>query len=135
MNRMTDLDLAYTPATTLVRMVNEKQISPVEVINNCLERIEEVNSKLNCFCFTYPEEALEKARQAEQAVEYKQLEIARTETWRKLAAILSNFDGLLCPVMTMAAPEIGASYLDFYKIDDDGTYHGMDLTAVFNLFG
>jgi len=49
MNRMTDLDLAYTPATTLVRMVNEKQISPVEVINNCLERIEAVNSKRTAY--------------------------------------------------------------------------------------
>lgn len=421
MNRLTNLDLAYTPATTLAQMVNKKQISPVEVIKNCLERIEAVNSKLNCFCFTYPEEALEKARQAEQAVatgkalgplhgipvafkdltptkdkittlgsyiyehwvpdasaaivekfevagaiivgktatpefaydgfthsplwgqtrnpwnpertpggssggsgaavaagcvplaegsdmggsvripasfcgifglkpslgripmdllpsiydnishfgplartiddvalfmsvaqgpderdiqsittpqnfntpvpadltgyrfgfsmnlghlaisadvqfavrnalerlrnagakikevelnwtyelqdvwgeywkvfmaayfghhletwrdrmdpnvveliegglairavEYKQLEIARTAAWRKLAALLSKFDGFLCPVMTMAAPEVGATCSDFYKIDDDGTYHGVDLTAVFNLFG
>ena len=68
MNQMTDLDLAYTPATTLVQMINNKQISPVEVIKNCLERIEEVNSRLNCFCFKYPQEAIEKARQAEQAV-------------------------------------------------------------------
>ncbi len=70
-----------------------------------------------------------------RAVEYKQLEIARTQAWRKLAAILAEYDGLLCPVMTMAAPEVDATYLDFFKLDDNGIYHGMDLTAVFNLFG
>jgi Asp-tRNA(Asn)/Glu-tRNA(Gln) amidotransferase A subunit family amidase len=67
------------------------------------------------------------------AVEYKQLEIARSQAWHKLSAILTRFDGLLCPVMTMAAPEVDATSMDFYKIDDDGTYHGMDLTSVFNL--
>jgi Asp-tRNA(Asn)/Glu-tRNA(Gln) amidotransferase A subunit family amidase len=70
---------------------------------------------------------------AVSAVQYKQLEIARTQAWRKLSAILTRFDGLLCPVMTMTAPEVGATFMDFYKIDDDGRYHGMDLTAVFNL--
>lgn len=70
-----------------------------------------------------------------RAVDYKRLEIARTEAWSKLSTILTRFHGLLCPVMTMTAPEIGATYLDFYKIDDQGNYHGMDLTAVFNLVG
>lgn len=65
---MTDLNLAYTPATTLARMILKKKISPVEVMENCLERIDEVNPKLNCFCFTYPEEAMRKARTAEQAI-------------------------------------------------------------------
>jgi Asp-tRNA(Asn)/Glu-tRNA(Gln) amidotransferase A subunit family amidase len=70
-----------------------------------------------------------------RAVDYKRLEIARTEAWHKLSAILNRFHGLLCPVMTMAAPKVGATYLDFFKIDDEGRYHGMDLTAVFNLVG
>jgi Asp-tRNA(Asn)/Glu-tRNA(Gln) amidotransferase A subunit family amidase len=70
-----------------------------------------------------------------RAVDYKRLEIARTEAWCKLSVILTRFQGLLCPVMTMAAPKVGATYLDFYKIDEEGKYHGMDLTAVFNLVG
>jgi len=69
------------------------------------------------------------------AVDYKRLEIARTEGWHKLAAILGRFDGLLCPVMTMAAPEIGAASDDFYRIDDQGRCHGMDMTGGFNLVG
>jgi Asp-tRNA(Asn)/Glu-tRNA(Gln) amidotransferase A subunit family amidase len=76
---------------------------------------------------------IEEGRQI-RAVDYKRLEIVRTEAWRQLSGILSRFDGLLCPVMTMGAPKIGQTYFDFFKIDGNGRYHGMDLTAVFNLF-
>ncbi|MEE8274652.1 MAG: amidase, partial [Alphaproteobacteria bacterium] len=65
---MSDLELAYTPAIELARLIRTGELSPVEVIENSLARIDEVNPKLNCFCFTYPDEALEKARAAERAV-------------------------------------------------------------------
>ena len=65
---MIDLDLSYTPATELARRIAARELSPVEVVENSLARIDEVNPRLNCFCFTYPEEALEKARAAESAV-------------------------------------------------------------------
>ena len=65
---MTDLDLCYTPATDLARLIRTKKLSPVELVRNTLARIDSVNPKLNCFCFVYPEEALEKARAAEAAV-------------------------------------------------------------------
>lgn len=64
---MADLELCYTSATELARRYRSKDISPVEVIQNSLDRIEEVNKPLNCFCFTYPDEALAKAKAAEQA--------------------------------------------------------------------
>jgi Asp-tRNA(Asn)/Glu-tRNA(Gln) amidotransferase A subunit family amidase len=65
---MADLDLCYTPATELARRIRAKEISPLEIVQNSLARIDEVNPKLNCFCFVYPEEALQKARAAEAAV-------------------------------------------------------------------
>ena len=65
---MADLDLCYTPAHELARMYRASEISPVKIIQNCLDRIHEVNGTLNCFCFTYPDEALEKASAAEQAL-------------------------------------------------------------------
>jgi Asp-tRNA(Asn)/Glu-tRNA(Gln) amidotransferase A subunit family amidase len=68
MGAMTDLDLAYTPATELARRIRARELSPVEVVENSLARIDDVNPTLNCFCFTYPDEALDKARAAEQAV-------------------------------------------------------------------
>lgn len=64
---MSDLDLAYATATELARLIRTREISPVEVIENALARIEDVNPKLNCFCFVYPEEALDKARAVERA--------------------------------------------------------------------
>lgn len=63
---MVDTDLCFTPATELIRRYLADEISPVEVVQNSLERIEEVNDALNCFCFTFPEEALENASSAEQ---------------------------------------------------------------------
>ena len=65
---MTDLDLCYTPASELARRIRAREMSPVEIVANSLARIEEVNPALNCFCFTFPEEALAKAAEAEKAV-------------------------------------------------------------------
>ena len=65
---MADLDLAYLPATELVHRIREKELSPVEAVENALGRIEDVQPQLNAFCFTFPEEALELARAAERAI-------------------------------------------------------------------
>lgn len=63
---MPDLELCFTPATELLRRYHAAELSPVDVVQNSLDRIAEVNPVLNCFCFTYPEEALAAARLAEQ---------------------------------------------------------------------
>src|ERR1700757_3319318 len=63
-----DLDLCYMPATEMARRIRDGRLSPVELIDNCLARIEAVNPALNCFCFVYPEEARARARQAEADV-------------------------------------------------------------------
>ena len=65
---MSNLDLAYTPAVELARLIRERALSPVDVVENSLRRIDEVNPSLNCFCAVYPEEALARARDAERAV-------------------------------------------------------------------
>lgn len=65
---MTILELSYTPATALAARIRQKEISPVEVVSNCLERIDEVNPTLNCFCFVFADEAMDSARTAEAAV-------------------------------------------------------------------
>lgn len=63
-----DLDLCYTPALELRRRIATKALSPVEVMENCLARVEAVNEQLNCFCFVFAEEAVDAAREAERAV-------------------------------------------------------------------
>ena len=62
-----DLDLSYTPATELARLIRAGELSAVEAVRNSLERIEQVNPTLNCFCFVYPDEALERAGEADRA--------------------------------------------------------------------
>ncbi len=65
---MTDLDLAFTSASEVARRISSRDLSPVEIVENTLARIAEVNPDLNCFCFVYPEESLQLAREAEKAV-------------------------------------------------------------------
>jgi hypothetical protein len=60
--------LSFTSALELARLIRDKDVSLVEVVEASLHRIENLNPTLNSFCFTYPHEALDKARAAERAV-------------------------------------------------------------------
>lgn len=64
---MADLELCYMPAHALAWAIRAGEASPVEAIDNALQRIDEVNPALNCFCFVYPEEARARAADAERA--------------------------------------------------------------------
>ena len=63
-----NLELAYTPALELAHRIKARELSPVDIIDNALARIEAVNDELNAFCFVYPEEARARARAAEAEV-------------------------------------------------------------------
>jgi aspartyl-tRNA(Asn)/glutamyl-tRNA(Gln) amidotransferase subunit A len=65
---MSDSDLCYMPATDLAAAIRTKQVSPVEVINAVLARIEQLNPQLNAFCLVTAEAARQAAQAAEQAV-------------------------------------------------------------------
>ena len=65
---MTATDLCYLPALESARLIRERTLSPVELIEASLRRIEDVNPRMNCFCFVYPEDAREAARAAEKKV-------------------------------------------------------------------
>ena len=65
---MANLDLSYRSAVELARMIRTGQVSPVEAVRHSLDRIAAIDPKLNAFCFTYEEEALTKAKEAERAV-------------------------------------------------------------------
>ena len=64
----TDTDLAFTPAYELRSLIASKEVSPVELAELSLRRIEALDSKLNAFLTVAPELALDAARQAEEAV-------------------------------------------------------------------
>ena len=65
---MSNDQLTYLSALEMAARIRDKSVSPVELVENALARIDEVNPKLNCFCFTYPDESLTNAKSAEQAV-------------------------------------------------------------------
>ena len=60
-------DICWMTATELVRAYKRKKLSPVEVTQALLDRIDRINPKLNAFITLVPEIALKAARQAEKA--------------------------------------------------------------------
>ena len=65
---MVDIELCHKSALELARGIREGSLSAAEVVSNALARIEAANAALNCFCFVYPDEALAKARAADDMV-------------------------------------------------------------------
>ncbi|MCP8894167.1 amidase [Shinella daejeonensis] len=65
---MADLDLCYRSAMDLAKSVSRGDISPVELIENTLARIDAVNPVLNCFTEVYEQDARKQAGLAEDAV-------------------------------------------------------------------
>jgi Asp-tRNA(Asn)/Glu-tRNA(Gln) amidotransferase A subunit family amidase len=59
-----DLDLAFTSAVDMARALASREVSPVELVDNALARIEQVNPQLNSFCFVWHEQARAAARRA-----------------------------------------------------------------------
>ena len=64
---MTDADLCFTPATKLAPMIRRGAVSPLEVVQAVLARLERVNPRLNAYCTVAAEQALEAARTATTA--------------------------------------------------------------------
>ena len=60
--------LIYTSATKLAEMIREKQVSSEEVVSAYIQRIDEVNPKINAIVQFRPEQALKEAREADAAL-------------------------------------------------------------------
>jgi Asp-tRNA(Asn)/Glu-tRNA(Gln) amidotransferase A subunit family amidase len=61
-----DDDLAYATAQTLLRRFKARKLSPVEVVESLIARIEKLNYKVNALADRYFDEALAAARLAEK---------------------------------------------------------------------
>ena len=59
-------DLCFTPALELGRLIRSRELSPVEIAETVLARVERLNPVLNAFLTPTPELALEQARAAEK---------------------------------------------------------------------
>jgi len=61
-------DLCFLPAGEMASAIRKKDISPREVVEAVLGRIDKINPKVNAYCTVAPEMAREAARQAEEKV-------------------------------------------------------------------
>jgi Asp-tRNA(Asn)/Glu-tRNA(Gln) amidotransferase A subunit family amidase len=61
-------DLTWLPATEIRALIGKGEVSPVEVTEHFLNRIEEHDGKLQCFAFVDQKGAREQAKKAEKAV-------------------------------------------------------------------
>ena len=72
-------EIIYADATTLARRIRDRSLSPVEVVQAHLDRIEAVNPRLNAL-IAFPEGVMERAREAEAAA-------MRSEFWGPLHGV------------------------------------------------
>jgi aspartyl-tRNA(Asn)/glutamyl-tRNA(Gln) amidotransferase subunit A len=61
-------DPCWLPATDLASLIRKKKLSPVEVVEAVLDRIDKLNPRLNAFCTVTADEARRRARAAERAL-------------------------------------------------------------------
>ncbi len=61
-------ELTTLSATELKRLIESKEVSPVEALEACISRIDTLNPKINAFCVTSFDRARQEAKAAEQAI-------------------------------------------------------------------
>jgi aspartyl-tRNA(Asn)/glutamyl-tRNA(Gln) amidotransferase subunit A len=64
---VSDSELCFMTARQLASAYRRRKLSPVEVVDAVLARIEELNPKLNAFCLVRAKEARKEAKKAEQS--------------------------------------------------------------------
>ncbi len=65
---MIDLDLYFAPIQELARLIKRKKLSPLELTEGYLARIEKISPKLNAFVTVTTDLALQQAKQAEREI-------------------------------------------------------------------
>ena len=75
-------ELCDLPATTLRQMIGNKRVSPVEILDSCIARIEATNPVLNAFILLCLEEARRDAAEVRLARDQMVLERGRRPGFR-----------------------------------------------------
>ena len=65
---MDGTELCFTPAADLARLIRTRELSPVEVTDAFLARIDALNPRVNAYCTVVPERARAAAAEAERQV-------------------------------------------------------------------
>ncbi len=104
-------DLAFTPAYRLRELIAQKKLSPVELTEACLRRIEALDPRLNAFLTVTADAALAQAREAEQAV-------ARGDELGPLHGVPTSFKDLV-PTKNVRTTRGSLAYQDWRPDFDD----------------
>ena len=62
------MDIPFLSTTELSELIRRREVSPVEVTESYLDRIDALNFKFNSYLTVCRQEALHAAREAEQAI-------------------------------------------------------------------
>lgn len=65
---MNKTDMGFMPATEMIAAIKKKTLSPREIVEALLARVEKINPKVNAYCTVVPEMALEAAKKAEAEI-------------------------------------------------------------------
>ena len=74
------MDIVFTTATQLAQMIRERKVSAVEILNAYSNQIEKYNYKINAIATLNREQALKKAKEADEA-------LAKGENWGALHGV------------------------------------------------
>jgi Asp-tRNA(Asn)/Glu-tRNA(Gln) amidotransferase A subunit family amidase len=66
---METTELCWKPARELARLIRAQEVSPVEVVEAFLARIERINPQINAYCTVTADQARAAAREAEAAIQ------------------------------------------------------------------
>ena len=67
-------ELIWTPATELAALIRKREVSPVEIVDAVLDRLEQVNPAINAFVTVTAEQARESAKRAAEQVMHTPVE-------------------------------------------------------------
>ena len=98
-------------AVRLSRLVRSKVLSPVEVVDAVLDRMERLEPMLHAFCTPAPEQAREEARRLQEALRHD-------DTPRPLAGVPVGIKDLLC-TKYLRSTFGSKAYRDFVPEEDD----------------
>jgi aspartyl-tRNA(Asn)/glutamyl-tRNA(Gln) amidotransferase subunit A len=65
---LTSKQLAFLSISQVAPLLERKKVSPSEVVNDVLDRIQDLNGRLNAYVYVNPEEAQKNARKAEHEI-------------------------------------------------------------------
>ena len=65
---MDEPEICYLSAVEMANAIKTRRLSPVEIMEAVLHRIERLNPRVNAYCTLVVESAMEQARQAEARV-------------------------------------------------------------------